>query len=510
MGPVKVGADAQRWSSCASLRWLNGVLVGLGCLVWSGTATASPSPLGAVAEYTIPANGVNTVPTPGSIATGPDGNLWFAEGGTATTQGPMGSGVGTVNPYTHAVGEFPISPPPGWGASDISSLTAGPGPDLWFTNNDGVGSFNPFTHATSEYQLTTTPNTYTGPTPESIARGPDGNVWFTGNNNVGGWVGMFSLSSHSFALFPVPAIPGKPHPVAGPIVAGPGGRMWFIDLGKVGAVGTISTSTHVITQYPLAASGASLNGAFGIAKGPDGNIWFTTRHAIGMIRPANHAISLYPIPATGGNTHPRPGQIAPGPGGEMWFIDHGTVTSAGIIDPVTHTITEQPIPGTVIYPTFIASGPDGNMWFSAQGKFPGVGGVMGMIAVTRTRPQLSRLHIRIRRSVLGGRRAASFTVSYRLTRPAGVKVTIARIEPGRIVDGRCVAPTRANGSHRACSRGGAGLASVSTISGAGPTSFAVAGRISRSLAPGRYVLTAVALGGGGTGKTRTVRFLIAS
>ena len=488
-------------------RWLPVGLVAAACLMWCGTAAATPSPLGAITEYPIPPMGVNTHPSPGYITVGSDGNLWFSDGGTATTQGAAGSSVGMVNLGTHAITEYPIAPPSSFGNSAVSGITAGPANDLWFTNDYGVGLLNPATHATAEYQITATPSTYTGPVPQAITAGSDGNLWFTANNDAGGAVGMFNPSTQAFTLSAITGSTGNVHPVVGAIVAGPDGNMWFTDHGTIGAgVGTVNLSTHAITQYPLPVSGGgALHGAFGIARGPDGNIWFTTNCRIGMINVSTHAIVEYAIPTTGGNAHPAPGAIVTGPGGNLWFADVGTVPSIGIIDPVTHAIVEQPVPGNAHYPGGIAAAPDGNIWFTDENA----NSAIGMITVPQKRPQLSGLRALVRARVVGGRQRAALTVKYRLTLAAEVALTLQPVAPGRVVNGHCVASTTANDRHRRCSRPGTPTMSISRPSSGGAQSFTVTSdNRGRAFAPGLYVLTARPLGGAGRGETRTVHVTV--
>jgi streptogramin lyase len=460
---------------------VRGVLVAFGSLIWCGASAAAPSPLGTITEYPIPMSGAGMTHIPESIAVGPDGNLWFADGGAATVQGPAGPAVGVVNPATHAITEYPVPPPPMFGSSDIRTLTAGPGGDLWFINDDGIGSINSSTHATAEYPLTADPSTYTGPIPFGIGAGPGGSLWFTAENGVGAEVGMLSPATQAFSVFPVPRPPDYTLPNVPAIVAGPGGNMWFAVDGTSGAIGTLNVSTHKLTEYGIRKSrGAGPRGAFGIANGPDGNVWFSTNRAIGVIDVATHRIATYPIPMTGGNSRPAPLSIATGPGGTLWFTDlHGSI---GIIDPATHAIAEQPIPGSGHSPAYVTAGPDHNMWFTDSGTV----GEVGVVTVPHQRPQLSRLRVHSRRS-RAGRRAVLVTVSYRLTLPAGVTFTIIRFGPRR-------GPGKV-------------LASASHTSGAGTNSFTV-GLSGRSPANSASVLTATPLGGAGAGETHTVALIL--
>ena len=79
---------------------------------------------------------------PFSIATGPDGNLWFTE--YAANQ------IGTINPVTHGISEFAIPT----ATSAPGGIAAGPDGNLWFTeiNTSKIGVVTPSTYlsATTE------------------------------------------------------------------------------------------------------------------------------------------------------------------------------------------------------------------------------------------------------------------------------------------------------------------------------------------------------------------------
>ena len=111
-----------------------------------------------------------------------------------------------------------------------------------------------------------------------------------------------------------------------------------------------------LATYPLPTSGS---GPFGIAAGPDGNVWFTEDlgNKIGRITPAG-SITEYSVPTTGS----RPSGIAAGPDGNLWFTE-GKGNKIGRITPAG-SITEYLVPTTGSWPSGIAAGPDGNLWFT--------------------------------------------------------------------------------------------------------------------------------------------------
>jgi virginiamycin B lyase len=112
-----------------------------------------------------------------------------------------------------------------------------------------------------------------------------------------------------------------------------------------------------VTEFPIPTDGAGL---WGIAPGPDGNLWFTEQQAnkIGRITPAG-SITEFPLPTPYG----YPYHISPGPDGNLWFTAYnmiGRITPSG-------SITEFPIPTSGSGLWDIAPGADGRMWFSESG-----------------------------------------------------------------------------------------------------------------------------------------------
>ena len=137
------------------------------------------------------------------------------------------------------------------------------------------------------------------------------------------------------------------------IAAGPDGNVWFTDYGtsKIGKITTAGT----ITEYSL----PSESYPSGIASGPDGNLWFTDygTSKIGKITTAG-TITEYSLPSGSG-----PWDIASGPGGNcgsplpdgQGWQDHDCGRD--------HRIRAA----KRRYPYGIASGPDGNLWFIVLG-----------------------------------------------------------------------------------------------------------------------------------------------
>jgi hypothetical protein len=130
--------------------------------------------------------------SPGDIAAGPDGALWFTNGGKAigriTTNG-------VVTKYTD----------PGV-IYDSGEISAGPDGALWFTNYGWIGRI------TTNGVVTA----YTNPNisqPSGITAGPDGAIWFTNPflNSIGRITtpATVALTPHSGAPHTAVAVSGS-------------------------------------------------------------------------------------------------------------------------------------------------------------------------------------------------------------------------------------------------------------------------------------------------------------
>jgi streptogramin lyase len=126
----------------------------------------------------------------------------------------------------------------------------------------------------------------------------------------------------------------------------------------------------VVTEYTQGLNSGSRPGH--IAPGPDGSMWFTDDACVGGGTCAIGRISRtgqiqeFDRLAGDGNI---PDDIAMGPDGNMWFTENENGGAIGRITPAGHiTLFTQPHGlNSGAYPTDIALGPDGNMWFTDQG-----------------------------------------------------------------------------------------------------------------------------------------------
>jgi len=306
-----------------------------------------------ITEFHVPATGAG----PYDITAGPDGNLWFTDGGTGS--------IGMINPTNPAIYEFPVPTPHG----GIHSITAGPDGNLWFTEtlSDSMGMLNATTHAITQFAFPTDKRHGSGGLSGQlcITAGPDGNLWFT--ESPAARIGMINPATDTLTQFAVPT-------GANGICVGSDGNLWFT---QGNSIGRFNPTTHAITEYPVPSANITR-----ITAGPDGNIWFTEFNAnqIGMINLGNLKVAEFPVTTPNSG----PGVISAGPDGNLWFSEESG--KIGEINPTNHVITEYPIPYANSAPIGITEGPDGNVWFADRGN-----GSIGVVMLDQT----TNLHLAI-------------------------------------------------------------------------------------------------------------------
>jgi streptogramin lyase len=206
----------------------------------------------------------------------------------------------------------------------------------------------------------------TGGQPQFIAAGSDGNLWITMRGSTPSVVRM-NVAGEVTGQFSTGLIDYEPWQ----IVAGPDGRMWFIDGQYVGSI----TPEGIISE--MYAPGV----LDGIASGPLGSLWLAaddvfgegTEGAIEQVEPGHDEIPVWSLPG-------EPERLVEGPEGNIWFTDAQT-EKVGVITPegklkefgpklpsssCSSQVTEgRSCPGI----DAIAVGSDGRLWFSEyEGK----------------------------------------------------------------------------------------------------------------------------------------------
>jgi streptogramin lyase len=185
----------------------------------------------------------------GSLALGPDGNVWFTEQkhiAKITT-------AGVITEYTY---------PSGATSNSYGGVAAGPDGNVWFTeyNNGIVGKIVPSTGVITEYTLSTQGISCN---PEAIVAAADGYLYFACNGyNVLGQISTSGVATKFYDAYGITYL-------AEGVIEGPDGNPWFADANGA-FIGEFNSSNDSFTNYvPPYSSGT----VYSLALGPDGNIW---------------------------------------------------------------------------------------------------------------------------------------------------------------------------------------------------------------------------------------------
>lgn len=235
------------------------------------------TPAGSVLEFPIPARSSSQ----GGITLGSDGNLWMVGGSYLERITPSGTSSAILL------------------ASYLADITAGPDGNLWRTEP----SANKIARMTPSLSLTEFPIPTANSGATYITRGPDGNLWFTEAAAIGRITPTGTVTE-----FPYPPAVQPQYGV--PALTAGFGAIWFTTVSAIWSV----SSTGSFNEFPLSKS----DNLFGITAGPDGNLWFTewASNLIGRMTPAG-SISTFAVPTANSN----PYGIAVGPDGNIWFTE---------------------------------------------------------------------------------------------------------------------------------------------------------------------------------------------
>jgi streptogramin lyase len=311
-------------------------------------ASQNTSRPGVVTEYRVG-------PFPGSIAHGPDGNIWFIQG----------QSIGRLTPKGRLT-TFEATCP-----NEIASDQVG---SLWFTcfyvrfssqdrESDGIGRI------TVDGKISFYPLPTSTALPDGIVRGPLNSMWFT--ESLADKIGRINRTGRIYE-YDLPHKGSRPES----ITTDRHGNIWFTE-GWRDAIGRLSASGKVSEfLVPRINLGARPHLALtGITLGPDGNIWFVESNTgrIGRLTP-NGLLKEYQIPT------PRsgPDDIVAGPDGNLWFTEAG-VSKIGRITPGGE-ITEFSTPHKDSVPRRIVVGPGTRLWFTEEQPFRFLNSIWGGIA----------------------------------------------------------------------------------------------------------------------------------
>ena len=459
-------------------------------LALAGALTALAMPAtgmaatGQVTEFPLPTAGA----MPFAITAGPDGSLWFTEGGSQK--------VGRITP-AGAIKEFPVT-----GAVTPRDITIGPDNNLWMTDQGANKVFKIVPNGDADPTITAGTATLT--TPRGIAS-IDGELWIA---NAGGTVQRVKTDGSA---------DGLPIPTTGTNLQfsakGSDGNFWSTDFNG-GLIKVTTGATPTASAVDIGPNKAPL----GIASGPDGKVYFSEAGAapagekIGRINTDGSGLQET-SGLTGGASDPE--GLAFGRDGNLYNAifngsQVGQITPSLGLTQFKNGITTNSGPRT------IAAGPDGNMWFTEEtgnavarftidtGSGSGSGGGGNGLTGSGTNgsasglAQVSHLSVRPSRfrvgakatavSAAAGRTAATNGTTFRftLTTNARVTLTIEQARSGRRKGSKCVTPTRRLSNAKHCVR----YVRKGTLKRRGTqglNSVRFTGRIGRrALSPGRY------------------------
>lgn len=141
------------------------------------------------------------------------------------------------------------------------------------------------------------------------------------------------------------------------IAAGKDGNLWFTE--ELSNAFTRITPSAVLTDFPglLLGGGAPR----GIASGPDGNMWIAEAGGAGSISRVTPSGEVTTF--TAGLTAGDPWDITAGSDGNLWFVNRdpaivGRITPSGVVTEFTTGLTPDSQPSAVTL------GADGNVWFT--------------------------------------------------------------------------------------------------------------------------------------------------
>jgi virginiamycin B lyase len=310
------------------------------------TSSSRPSPrasaatnlsTGGIVEYPVPDPGTHPTdcyglcrPSLGSMARGPDGNIWYVDVARSV--------VGKITPSGQVL-QYPVPPPVG-GAQTIA---AGPDGNVWLTaGGSGSDSTDWIVRVTPDGVVTKFPAGGAHTAPESITAGPDGNLWFT--EVFGGKIGRMTPSGllSEFPFVGSPELRG--------ITIGPDGNLWFTSSYGVGKITTGGESKI----YPTGHDPSIVAGD--ITTGPDGNLWFSDYTGLARVAPATGKVTPMALPE---GSHAD--TLVPAPDGNIWATDN---RRNGIMRiNVSGNLREFSIPRRNAEPHGMALGADGRLWF---------------------------------------------------------------------------------------------------------------------------------------------------
>lgn len=245
------------------------------------------------------------------------GNIWFTE--------QTANYIGRFDPTTQRFTTYPLAKVRGI-SSGPQSLEFDPSGNLWFTlvNSGQIGRLNPTTGAIQTWNIPAPANGVRS-YPYSLAITRDGQIWF--GDLDGGAVGQLNPANGQVQLHHL----SDPHAQVFAMTSDAHGHVWFTEL-EQGKIGTVDTRTSKVTEYAVPTTLGSPQGLYGVAVTANGDVWFACSNDNALIRfaPTSSAFTFYQLQTP----QSVPYGVALGPDGNLWFTaDTAPTNYVGMLHP---------------------------------------------------------------------------------------------------------------------------------------------------------------------------------
>ncbi|MCU0308313.1 MAG: hypothetical protein MUE51_11215 [Thermoleophilia bacterium] len=259
---------------------------------------------------------------PGQMATGPDGNVWFAlSDSSAAKEFGRIAPDGTVTEYDTVDGGSPVG------------ITTGPDGGIWMTATGKVYRANPGDGSTQAFPIPTLMDA------RGITAGPDGNLW-TGSGDT---VYKISTSGTVVTTYTVAGMGARG------IAAGGDGALWIADFGS----GRIVRVTTGGATMPVTVGG----GPQEVAAGPQGQMGFANPNSVFGRMAYDGTFQTTQMPAT------DPFGIVFGNDGAYWTAQFATGTLGRVTPAGAYTQLGLPAGSG---PRYLAKGAGDTLWVGLE------------------------------------------------------------------------------------------------------------------------------------------------
>jgi len=246
--------------------------------------------------------------------------------------------------------------------SGILADPTNPSGKLWFTENSTLAYYqNGQTGAMKAITLATSQSL------QYLAADSQNRIWMTSDDTSGtSYVVLYNPADNSNKTFPLPTNGA----IAQGLTVAADNTIWFAEAGSK-KIGHLIPSLNQTTEYSPPST-ITLSAPIQVAVDSSGNVWFTDHgsNQFGVLNPSvypsSSAWKVFPIGYCSDNcVYGLPNAIFLDKEGTIWFSEH-IAGRVGRYDPITSTLVEYSIPGSVTPLMWWAMpGPNKLVWFVA-------------------------------------------------------------------------------------------------------------------------------------------------